>query len=246
MKLNGKTIVTALAMLCLFKMGHTQNGKPEFDLSPEIVQPGRLDSSKLDWGFLEGDVKVMAGESRSEWKEFPLEILPFPVVTYKYGATGAGDFFIEEPFKITATFFLIGKHTYNWDEFKESETHRAFFNLLVLTDTIDTLDYSVVNSYVTSRNHPDYVGEGRIITKHLNVDYVTFHRPDHTSYAIIGTKLFDLQLGQTIIVAPQKDGSVRFLQLDTQRLLLNEVEPFMNALIKKDPVKGFLSADGNI
>jgi hypothetical protein len=51
-----------------------------------------------------------------------------------------------------------------------------------------------------------------------HVDLQEFGRP----YAIVNSRLFDLRVGRLILVAPQKDGSIRFHQTDAPTM--NSVE----------------------
>lgn len=231
-------------LLCLF-LGITHTSQAQ---SPtlDLTHPGRLDTATWNHKFLAMDKNIFGGKNRKEWERLPQEILPFPVIDYGHGATGCGELFLTEPFKMTCSYFLIGKHDYNQAEFPPGQTHRIFFNLLVLSDTLDTLNFTVVENYVTSRNHPDYVGEGQIKTRNMNIEYVTVHRPDQTAFAVVGTKFFDLQLGNTIVVAPQQDGSVRFMQLKHSAVYLKEVEGFLTQAVRTEPIKSFLSAPGNI
>jgi len=201
---------------------------------PEIVNEEQLDTTTWNTSFLKNDITYFGGDSSEFEEDFPLRILPFPVVDYKFGATGAGEFFIDEQYKLSISYFLIGKHDYNKNEFEDGVTHHTFFNLIVLTDTLDPEEYTLVDNYVTSRNHPDYVGQGTIQTKNINLDYVCFHRPDHTSYAIIGTKIFDLSEGHTIVAVVKEDTSVHFMQLDTPKIPINQVEPYITQLVKQE------------
>lgn len=214
--------------------------------SPEIVNPEQLNPSLWNHQFLESDIKHFGGTSNEFENDFPIRVLPFPVVDYQFGASGAGEFFINDQHQLSISYFLIGKHDYNKHEFKEEETHYSFFNLIILTDTLDEKNYSLVNNYITSRNHPDYVGEGRTKTKKINIDYVCFHRPDHSSYAIIGSKLFNLKDGQTVIAVVKENTAVHFMQLKTPRLTHDKVRAYISTLAKEKFVLDFLNAEGNV
>ncbi|MEM7037389.1 MAG: hypothetical protein AAF570_10445 [Bacteroidota bacterium] len=214
--------------------------------APEISFPGLQDTGRWSQPKLRADTKYFASDHDYDRTHLPMEILPFPVIEYDFGATGTGTFFIDKPFRLTAAYFLIGKHDYNATEFQSGETHFSFCNLLVLTDTLDKENYDLAETYVTSRNHPDYVGQGRIRLKHQNIDFVAFHRHDHSAYLIVGTRLFDLRQGQTILIAPQKDRSVRFLQLRTPRLTSTQLESYFQNLPAHEIVQDFFAAPGNI
>lgn len=243
--------MTHLKIFALFVLVHfnlllpaqEKGAETNWDI-PNIAFEERHDTASWNKKFLSVDLKYF-GEGASESDsyriedDFPIQVLPFPVVDYKHGASGAGEFFIEGKYPISVSYFLIGKHGYNKHEFQDGVSHYSFFNLVVLTDTLDPKDYSLVDNYVTSRNHPDYVGQGRIKTKKVKIDYVCFHRPDHTAYAIVGTKLFNLSDGQTIIAVVKEDSSVHFMQLKTPQLPHARVEPYINRLVKNQPVVDF-------
>ncbi|MEO0897984.1 MAG: hypothetical protein AAFY71_16365 [Bacteroidota bacterium] len=213
---------------------------------PLISEPAALDSASWNWKMFESDKKNMVTERDPYWDFFPMNVLAFPVVDYKYGSAGTGSYFFEKDHKVSLSYFLIGKHDFNKEEFEEGETHYAFFNLVLLTDTLEPENYELVYNYVTSRNYPDYVGIGRTKTLHRNVDYVCFFRPDGSSYAIVGSKLFDLRKGETVVAALQKDGTFRFMQLDTPKLFMKEIQPYFKQMLEEQPIKPFFELPGNI
>jgi len=215
--------------------------------APTISFPDRQDSSLWDKEMLAMDTHMLGEERAPDWDNFPLTVMAFPVIEYEYGATGTGEFFMEEAGKkLSFAYYLVGKEDYNQADFKGEETHYSFFNFVLLTDTLETEEYGLVSDLATSRNHPDYVGEGRIRTKGLPVDYVCFHRPDGTSYALVGTRLFDLSKGETVIGCLQKDGSIHFLQLETPRLFMSEIKSYLTWMVRQAPVKAFLDQPGNV
>lgn len=241
--MDRKTFCIWLFLFSTFSVSFAQKTGVDAWVNPAIANPEQLDASSWNLKFLENDIKTFKKSKNPDGfplTSFPLEVLPFPVVDYGFGSSGAGEFVIESPFKLSVSYFLVGKHDYNQEEFGPKETHVSFCNLIILSDTLDTENYGLIHNYVTSRNHPDYVGEGSVHLKNQNIDYVCFHKADHTSYAIIGTKLFNLEKGQTIIVAPYVDGSVRFLQVKTPRLTHLELTPYIKRLVQESPVVDFL------
>ncbi len=59
-------------------------------------------------------------------------------------------------------------------------------------------------------------------------------------------KYFNLEFGETILVAPQKDGSIRFLQVDLPNASTNSIDGHVSDLAQRGDVISFFSADSNI
>lgn len=85
------------------------------------------------------------------------------------------------------------------------------FNILCLTDFMDSKESA---KSAISRNYPHYMSTGKQKTKQGDIDWVQMDMADGRNFAIINQRYFDLEFGRTIVVIPQKDGSLRFLQLD--------------------------------
>ena len=131
--------------------------------------------------------------------------------------------------------------------YREQDRNRVFFTIITVVDTLDTNDFAVGGKYFLSRNHPDYGGEGSIITKNNRIDYVSFTTPDKGSFAIVNMRLFHLEFGNIIIVTPQKDGSFRSLQIEGKRVNNEEVfEYIRNSVLKRKDVVEILTEEGVI
>jgi hypothetical protein len=65
---------------------------------------------------------------------------------------------------------------------------------------------------IISRNHPDYIGQGRMMAFEKQIDYMAFLTHTGQSYAIVNVRLFNLNLGKKIVITPQPDGSLRSRQ----------------------------------
>lgn len=122
----------------------------------------------------------------------------------------------------------------------------VFFQIIVLTDFIDTVNYSHRDTDVISRNHPDYMGQGSFKTKNNQIEYAAFITHDNNSYAIVNTRLFDLKYGKTILIAPQKDRSLRSMQIKSPKLTLKQIEKYYKELLIEKEVIDFFTASGNI
>ncbi len=122
----------------------------------------------------------------------------------------------------------------------------VFFQILVLTDFIDTTDYTHTSSEIISRNHPDYIGQGFYLLKNNRVDYMAFIAANRDAYAVVNMRLFDLTLGKTILIAPQKDKSFRSMQIKSPKLSSETIESYTKQLIKKKDVVDFFTKSDNI
>jgi hypothetical protein len=122
----------------------------------------------------------------------------------------------------------------------------VFFQILVLTDFIDTTEYSHTSSEIISRNHPDYIGQGFYRLKNNKVDYMAFIAANRNAYAIVNMRLFDLTLGKTILIAPQRDKSFRSMQIKSPKLSSETIESYTKQLIKKKEVVDFFTGSDNI
>lgn len=122
----------------------------------------------------------------------------------------------------------------------------VFFMIVLLTDSVDTAEYSHGVSQVISRNHPDYIGQGSFFLKHDRLDYMAFTTATGPSYAIVNARLFNLTYGRIIFIAPQKDGSLRSLQMKTDPFENDSAGEVLQEVLKKEAVIKFLNASGNI
>lgn len=126
-------------------------------------------------------------------------------------------------------------------------TQEVYFTIAVLTDFIDTDRYSHTNVFSTSRNHPHYAGQGFIKTKENRVDFIAFLTEEKRAYAIVNMRLFDLRAGHIILIAPQKDGSLRSMQLTASKSTAEETEMYIDHMLAtNDTVLRFFNAEGNI
>ena len=182
----------------------------------------------------------------------------FPVPQYNLLGTGSfngvgnfgypgGDAYEElvQDKKILYNSFFVGKSELN-KAFVGEKKDEIFFHIMVLTDNIDTVDYSHVGSQVISRNHPDYIGQGFYKMKDTRVDYTAFITAERKSYAIVNMRLFDLSDGKTILIAPQKDKSFRSMQVNSPKLSSQEIETYSHQLLQEQRVIDFFTKPGNI
>ncbi|BDS11077.1 hypothetical protein [Aureispira anguillae] len=130
--------------------------------------------------------------------------------------------------------------------FVQDKENEIFFHIVVLTDFVDTVEYSHHKGDVISRNHPDYICEGFFKTQKTKIDYTAFITADRHSYAIVNMRLFDLKDGKTILIAPQKDQTLRSMQIKSPDLSNKEIDQYTNELLKKQSIVDFFTKDGTI
>ena len=94
--------------------------------------------------------------------------------------------------------------------------------------------------------HSHYLGQGKVLTSTRPVEYMCFMTADQNSYGIFNSRIFAACLGRTILAAPQKGGSIRFLQLDYPYLGQKKALTYMAELLKRANVQAFFRQEGNI
>lgn len=207
----------------------------------------RVDATTWDHQMFEDDKQLIGIGDIG-----PFEIGIFPVP--KYESLGQGSFKglnnINEVFsintkKITMNSFFVKSNALNESKLGDAKDE-LFFQILVLTDTIDNENYNLNKCIAISRNHPDYLGQGFIQTKNNKIEYFAFATAEENAYAIINSRIFDLSYGQTILIAPQKDKTLRSLQLSSPSLTSDAIINYTNNLITEKNVFEFFNTEGSI
>lgn len=148
--------------------------------------------------------------------------------------------------KIIYHSLYVNKNAVN-REFINDKPNEVFFTIAVLTDTIDLKRYSHTNVSISSRNHPHYLGQGFVKTKSNEIDFISFLTADRNDYAIVNMRLFDLRIGRIVLIAPQKDGTLRSLQLNSPIMSSEEMDKHMKDLMSNDTkVIDFFIKEGTI
>ena len=127
-----------------------------------------------------------------------------------------------------------------------NKPNEVYFTILGLTDSVDTKKFTHTNVNATSRNHPHYSGQGFIKTKSNTIDFAAFLTADRNEYAIVNMRLFDLRIGRIILIAPQKDGTFRSLQLESPIMSTDEMDVYVKDLLNDKKVMDFFTRSGNI
>lgn len=213
----------------------------------------REDSSTWDTQMFLSDLANLKAKS-----ELPMISGVFPVPAYdlvgKSSFKGVGNFGYPggegaelkiNDKTILYNSFFAGANPFN-KAFIDGKKNEVFFQIIVLTDTVDTVMYSHVGSEIISRNHPNYIGQGFYKTKSQKIEYIAFQTADRRAYAMVNMRLFDLSLGRTILIAPQTDQSLQSKQINAQILSSEEIETFTDSLVKVPQIKQFFTQNGTI
>jgi hypothetical protein len=176
----------------------------------------------------------------------PFAFGAFPVPQYdlvgKGSCRGNGNQYTEHPWHdhyVLGNAFFVGRGPVN-ENFIGDSKDEVFFYILVLADKKIQVDGSNVSSHICSRNHPHYIGQGVFKTAKSEIDYVAFQTADRNAYAIVNMRLFDLRAGRVVIIAPQKDGTLRSLQVEAPVLASADVKDFDAKLLKEPRIVKFL------
>lgn len=209
----------------------------------------RQDSSTWDTELLKRDI-----EGNKERIPKPMRYGAFPVPKYELlgkesfkGVGNGGNFSGVDVNgkKILYSYFLVNKNALTQD-FVGNKPNEVFFTIVTLTDFIDTINYTHAGVQVISRNNPDYIGQGFFRTRNDEIDYTAFLTANRDEYAIINMRLFNLKNGRIILIAPQKDGSLRSMQINPPILNDQELNDYINKILKQEDVKQFFTDKNNI
>jgi hypothetical protein len=208
----------------------------------------RQDSTTWDLSLFQKDLK----NNKDEYKELPMAYGIFPVPKYElvgdYGWTGLGSGgYWKNCFGKTVVYsnFFVNKNESS-KSFLGDKKDEVFFTIIVLTDFIDSINYTHRKSNIVSRNNPDFVGQGFIKTKENKVDYSAFLTANRDQFALVNMRLFNLKYGRFILIAPQTDGSLRSLQLSSPILSSEEIDVYIDDILKQKKVATFFTNKGSI
>ncbi|QRM89428.1 hypothetical protein FG167_09310 [Lacinutrix sp. WUR7] len=177
--------------------------------------------------------------------DFPLYTSPFPTPDYESPGNGNGSIEIEiGGKKIIGQTVIIGRGEHSEYLFQNlNDAYITYFTILTIADGMDTENPVLA----TSRNHPHYLSQGSLNTSSKSrVDWVATQFADKNAYGIVNTRIFDLRIGRLILVAPQKDGSIRFYQTEAPTMNAEEREKFIENLKTEPKVIEFFNNENNI
>jgi hypothetical protein len=210
----------------------------------------RQDSTKWDLNLLKKDLE----RNKETVISKPFAFGAFPIPKYELlgkdsfkGVGNGGEFsgLDLNGKKILYSYFLVNKNAIN-QKFIGDKPNEVFFTIVVLTDFVDATNFTHAGVHIISRNNPDFIGQGFFKTKNDEIDYTAFLTAERDEYAIVNMRLFNLKHGRTVLIAPQKDGSLRSIQIANPILSDKEIKAHIEKLLKQDDVKKFFTDDGNI
>lgn len=118
--------------------------------------------------------------------------------------------------QIVYSFFTMNKN----ELYPKVKSQGEIFFAIITSADVKAANYKAP-SHIFSRNHPDYLGEGYIRSNDTQIDFMAFTTPDKGNFAIINQRIFDLSHGAIILIAPQKDGTLRSMQLNETPQIIN-------------------------
>ena len=203
-------------------------------LSLSVEAQESLDS--IDIELLEIDIEdVKSGYY--EKLNLPMSIAAFGVKPYPGGGGAVDiDFKIRNKQFVGAS-FSIGESKEANTFYEFSNSHNVFCNVVILTDFYDEIEYTHASNLISSRNHPNYLGIGTVKTSNQEIDYVSFvdiSKENLSSYVVISGKLFNLVDGNSILIIPQKDFSLRYIQFNLQETNFSAINEELEEELSKD------------
>lgn len=209
----------------------------------------RQDTTTWDEELLQIDI-----EANKRRTNLPIRKGAFPVPKYEllgkesFKGVGNGGNFTGINLngkKILYSYFLVNKNALT-QQYIGEKANEVFFTIVTLTDFVDTTNFTHAGVHISSRNNPDYIGQGFFKTQKDEIDYTAFLTADRNEYAIVNMRLFNLKQGRIILIAPQKDGSLRSMQIKTPTLDDKELNNYIDEVLKQENVKQFFSDTNNI
>lgn len=249
MKATTKIILIAISFVFINCTEKERNNHFVWNLEKEKIQNENRNS------FSSRDIKTWNVDIQNFVKEKsePLENGVFPVPKYDMinsnfagaGTKGKWDGLKLKNKTLIHHSFFIKKCNIN-KEFIPNKEDEVFFTIISITDSIDLKNYTHTSCEISSRNHPHFIGQGFIKSKKNHVDFLSFITADRNSYAIVNMRIFDLRIGCIVLIAPRKDGTFRSLQLNSEIHSSDEINNYIEDLIKKENVISFFTESGNI
>lgn len=221
----------------------TTNNEVWTESNEKAYVTSQFDSTMWDMELLQDELKPRDNDESWPTQE-PMLHIPYPVAKYRAGYTTKSISMEIGDKKIKGGSYAAG----TMNEYlkplcdDQDQDNFIFFNILVLTDMPEP--ENSMNS-VISRNYPNHTCQGRRKTSIGNIDWIGLHLATNESLALVSTKYFNLKYGETILVAPQKDGSLRFMQVDLPNVSTREIDAEIDKLKQRKEVIEFFT-DKNV
>lgn len=244
-----KNHIVLLSLFFISLTAYSQNLNSGLSDSLEMQRiKNRQNSATWDRELMQRDISDSIANPKG--RPFPHGAFPVPVYDlagkFRYSGAGAGGNFKMFHDKILTYSFFFANKTEASKIYLGDMANETFFIFVMLTDYIDTVNYSHGQAYLLSRNNPDVTCEGYFRTKHDEVDFMAFLTPDRNEYAVVNMRLFNLKFGRVILIAPQKDHSLRSMQLSAPVMSNNEVDSYIDRILEQDDIKEFFLNSGSL
>lgn len=194
----------------------------------DAIQLARDFNTPSTWDTATFNMEVSYAEVLVEY-DVPLRLTPFPTPTYNSPGNGAGYFNIHiDGINLSGHTLTIARGEHSEHLFSDQEASEVhYFTLLTIADSATQEDPIIASS----RNHPNYVGQGRLNPgDRTQIDWVAMQTADGQAYAIVNGRLFDLRAGRVVIASPQPDSSVLFYQTNAGVLGQPEWSAYLEGL----------------
>ena len=210
----------------------------------------RQDPNTWAWDLLKRDLDYISEGGTTN----PIRFGAFPVPKYELlgkesfkgiGAGGNLSGIAYEGKTIVYGNFYANRNAIN-KPFIGDKPNEVFFTIVVLTDFVDTVHFTHGSLHMISRNNPDYIARGFFKTKKDEIDFTAFITASRDEFAIVNMRLFNLKYGRTILIAPQKDGALRSMQLTSPILSAMEIKNYIDKILKQKDVNKFFTNKENI
>lgn len=193
-----------------------------------------LDSTKWDLKLFKQDIETY-NKYQEIFKSYPLNKIPFPVSEYDYAVSYI-------PFTIEMGSKIIKGVRIGECEDPDCKKISDKLTLLILTNDKDSEELTLVES----RNFPYLTAQGYFKVSKNKYDWVFSASPDGFSMLIINMKLFDLRLGETVVIYPQYNNSFFYDQIKDSPNNYDSFEMFKSSIKNIEGIKEQLKSEKNI
>lgn len=213
--------------------------KEELNLS-ERSYDLRKDETTWDMEMLEEDIglSLFIKDSGLEFGPMPLSAFPTP----NYDSIGVNSFIGSgfDSYEQNMNENLIRSAVFHYGKEASDSSNTVFFQIIVSNTLPDSVE-NVSQKVVVSRNHPNYLGQGCILTTTEKIEYLAFTTHDNQSFAVVNCRLFDLSYGKTILISPNKKGFLKSKQVEIDGLNPENFKEKTEAELAKSDIAHFLN-----
>jgi hypothetical protein len=248
-KMMNRTLLACLIFLTPLMVSAQKKGKWTPHLEQRMINY-RMDSSKWDFRLFKEDSPSDSTMAPRELFPFPLGAFPVPQydLAEKFRYSGGASNGFQKIFqgKRINGFYLSGGKTEASRIFLKEKKDEVFFVILYIRSEKDSTKDFKWSSNILSRNSPDYTCRGYFTGNKVAVDFLAFLTPNRDAYAIVDMRIFNLKFGRLVLIAPQKDRTLRSYQVSIPLLSSEEMESYLDKVLYRKDVKSFILKYGNL